>query len=206
LTRFGLNEVYVSSSNRAQLTAVPTCKELGISPTILEWCHEDIAYRELAVMGDDGHRHWLFQDPEACRLLVSPEIKNLGHEWYRHKAFANGTFQQGMERIQRETDAFIESLGYRHCIEEGYYKAIRPSERRVALFAHKGIGLAFLSCLLDIPYPIVCTRLDFGHTGVTAIEFREHNGIAIPKILQLSNDSHLYHAGLSTDYQNRIFI
>ena len=42
----------------------------------------------------------------------------------------------------------------------------------------------------------------FGYTGVTAIWFRQTGDFVYPKILQLSNDSHLYHAGMSTDYQN----
>lgn len=206
LCRFGLNEIYVSSSNRAQMTAAPTCKELDITPTVLDWCKESYAFREFSVPDGDDRHHWVFQDAEYCRLMVSPEIRKLGDEWYRHEAFANGRFEQGIRRVQKETDAFMAQLGYRHCKEGGYYEAERPHERRVALFAHQGIGLAFLSCLLDIPYPAVCTHFDMGHTGVTVIEFREENGISIPRVLQLSNDSHLYRSGMPTDYQNRIFL
>ena len=130
----------------------------------------------------------------------------MDREWYRHAAFANGNFKAGIERIQKETDAFMAQLGYRHRSEDFCYDAENPSERRVALFAHQGFGMAFLSCLLDLPYPSVCTHFDMGHTGVTVIEFQNRNGIAIPKVLQLSNDSHLYRAGMPTDYQNRIFI
>lgn len=36
------------------------------------------------------------------------------------------------------------------------------------------------------------------HTGVTIIEFKEQNGYAIPKVLTLSSDSHLYREGLPT--------
>ena len=206
LTRFGLNEIYVSSSNRAIQTAEPTCRELGIEPTVLDWCKEHYAFREFSVLGQKDHYHWVFQDEDYCRLMASPEIRKLDQDWYRHEAFADGGFQKGLERIQKETDAFIAQLGYRHCIEKGYYEAENPSERRIALFAHQGFGMAFLSCLLDIPYPSVCTHFDMGHSGVTIIEFREENGIAIPKVLQLSNDSHLYRAGLPTDYHNRIFL
>jgi hypothetical protein len=51
---------------------------------------------------------------------------------------------------------------------------------------------------------MICSHFDMGHTGMTVIEFSDLNGISIPKVLQLSNDSHLYREGLPTDYQNRI--
>ena len=42
-----------------------------------------------------------------------------------------------------------------------------------------------------------------GHTGVTVIRIYGNEGEkCIPKILQLSNDSHLYKEGVSTKYQN----
>ena len=206
MTRFGLDEIYVSPSKRALQTAEPTCQKLGMTPTVLEWCKEHYAYRDFSVRDKDGHTHWVFQDDDYCRLMVSPEIRKLDREWYRHEAFSVNNFEKGYERIQQETYNFMEQLGYRHRAEDFCYDPINPNERRIALFAHQGFGLAFLSCLLDVPYPMMCTHFDMGHTGVTAIEFKEAQGIVIPKVLQLSNDSHLYHAGLSTDYQNRILI
>ena len=75
---------------------------------------------------------------------------------------------------------------------------------RIAFFAHQGIGLAFLSHVLDIPYPLFSTRFDFGHSSVTVIEFKDIGGFVFPKVLQLSNDSHLFKSGISTKYQNEI--
>ena len=57
---------------------------------------------------------------------------------------------------------------------------------------------------MDVPYPLFSTRFDMGHTGVTVIEFAQRDGFVVPRMLQMSNDSHLYHEGLSTKYQNRI--
>lgn len=39
---------------------------------------------------------------------------------------------------------------------------------------------------------------------MTAIEFKEKDGIAIPKMLALSSDSHLYHENVPTNYNNSI--
>lgn len=85
------------------------------------------------------------------------------------------------------------------------YKCENHNEKRIALFAHQGFGLVFLSTVLRIPYPIFSTHFDMSHTGVTVIEFDDNDGYCIPKILQLSNDSHLYAEGLPTKYHNSIY-
>ena len=81
------------------------------------------------------------------------------------------------------------------------FLAERPNDDRVAVFAHQGVGLIFLSALLDIPYPQMSTHFDMSHTGITVIHFKG-DGIVIPRVLQLSNDSHLFAAGLPTAYHN----
>ena len=40
------------------------------------------------------------------------------------------------------------------------------------------------------------------HSNVTTIYFSEKDQFVKPKVLQMSNDSHLFAAGISTDYQN----
>ena len=100
---------------------------------------------------------------------------------------------------------FLESLGYVHDAEQGGYRVEKNNKQRVALFAHQGFGLLFLSLLLDIPYPTFCTHFDMSHSGMTVIEFPEQeSGIVFPRVLQLSNDSHLYREGLPTKYNNRL--
>jgi probable phosphoglycerate mutase len=79
------------------------------------------------------------------------------------------------------------------------------SNKRIALFAHQGFGLAFLSALLDIPYPMLSTHFDICHTGMTVIEFADNGGFSVPKVLTLSSDSHLYREGLPTKYNNSFY-
>ena len=77
----------------------------------------------------------------------------------------------------------------------------------MALFAHQGFGLAFLSYILDIPYPTFTTTFDLSHSSVTVVDFgRESHKIIYPKVLQLANDSHLYKEGLLTGYNNGLRI
>ena len=81
---------------------------------------------------------------------------------------------------------------------------MRENGERVALFAHQGFGLAFLSCVLGIPYPVFATHFDIGHSAMTVIDFSSDDGIVVPRVLQLSNDSHIFAAGMKTAYNNKI--
>lgn len=204
LARHGLDRIYASSSNRAILTAKPTCELLKKEMTILDWCNEEHAWRDLSVT-INGTANWCFQHREIRDIMVSNEVRVLGREWYRHPAFAGTSHEAGMTRIQRECDAFLLSLGYRHDLEKNGYYMEQPNHERVAIFAHHGFGEAFLSCLLDIPYPEMSIRTDIGHTGMTVINFPNHDGLIIPRMLQFSNDSHIYAEGLPTKYHNVLY-
>lgn len=202
----GIDRIYASSSNRAILTAKPTAEMLKKEITILDWCNEGHAWRDLTVIREDGVQTWGFHHDPVRELFVSEEIRVLGKKWYDHPYFAGTRFKEGYLRIQRETDAFLKSLGYRHEQEKNAYIAETPNDDRIALFAHQGFGLAFLSCLLDIPYPEFSTHFDMGHSGISAIEFENRDGLIIPTLLQLSNDSHIFAERLPLKYQNRIYL
>ena len=193
------DRVFASSSHRAVLTAQPTATALCKEIEILDWCNESYAYREFSIRCEDGRRRWCFSDSRMIRQMISPEIRHLNNEWYEHPDFVQTNFKEGIQRIRHESDALLSGLGYRHVCEEGYYIAERPNDDRIALFAHQGFGMAFLSCLLDIPYPQFCTHFDMGYTGVTAILFNGDD-IVVPKVLQLSNDSHIFASGFETNY------
>ena len=105
-----------------------------------------------------------------------------------------------MERVNRETDAFMEKLGYKHDRENGIYIPVSPTDERVALFAHAGFGHVFMSSLLDIPYPAIANNFQMGLTGVTAVIFKETFGFCIPSVHMYSGDGHLYKEGLPTSF------
>ena len=109
-----------------------------------------------------------------------------------------------MERVYNDVDKLLLSHGYEHIRGTGRYKAIRPNDDRIAIFAHEGIGTAFLSCLLDIPYPLFASHFGLSHSGMTVIEFKTQDFVSIPRMLTLSSDSHLYREGVDTNYNNPI--
>ena len=197
----GLDEIYSSTSNRAFLTAKATCDVLGKQPILLDWAREDLAWQDLTVDREEGGKTWIFAHKKYLELFRSKEFSELGEKWVDSPEIAQTSVKKGVERIDRETDEFFLKLGFKHDREKGGYEVLEPNEKRVALFAHQGFGLAFLSSLLDIPYPTFSARFDMGHSGVTALFFDPKAKIAYPKILQLSNDSHLYKEGILQKYQ-----
>ena len=205
LSVYGLDEIYASTSNRAILTAKPTAEILKKEIKLLDFANEGHTWGELTYKDECG-RHWLFHLRRIVELFNTKEIRDLGDEWYTHPEFEGHDFKKGIDRIYREGDAFFKELGYEHIPHTGQYKVINSNQKRIALFAHQGFGIAFLSCLLDIPYPMFSTHFDMTHSGVTVINFHEENGIAIPVVYTLSNDSHIYKEGLPTAYNNGIRI
>ena len=202
LAVYGLDEIYASSSIRAQMTAQPTCDLLGKEMKILDWAHEARTWEHAALPKEDGSYTWSFYMPEMVEQYNDPSMLALGREWYKHPCLANTKMKDGMQWLDKEVDTLLASLGYEHDREKGCYHIKEKNEKRIALFAHQGFGLAFLSSLLDIPYPLFCTRFDISHSGVTVIHFPNDREVVYPKILQLSNDSHLYKEDILTGYHN----
>lgn len=205
LARYGIDKIYASSSNRAILTAKPTCNILGKEATILDWCNEGYVWNELTDINDEGNRSWCFAIQKYIEAFSCSEVKALGENWHTHPAFEGTSFGEGINRIKRETYAFLKELGFEYDSQKGMYKSSCQGNKRVALFAHQGFGLAFLSAVSLIPYPSFSTCFDMTHTGVTVIDFPETDGYVLPRILTLSNDSHIYNEGLPTKYNNLIY-
>ncbi len=205
LVKSKINKIYSSTSNRSVLTAKPTCNLLNIEPTLLDWCNEKYSYEEFTGYNSENKRYFLMDCDNYRKLFVSKRIRDLQFNWYEDESFADMKCKSGMERILTKTEDFLEELGYKHNRENCTYTAVNPNDDRVALFAHAGFGSVFLSCLLDIPYPIFATRFGMGHSNITVVEFRERN-IVVPRVLTFSNDSHLYKEELPTKWCNKIEI
>ena len=150
LAMHGVHKIYASTSNRAMMTAEPTCEILKMDKTLVDFANEHYAWQQLTVNQKDGGCKWAFDDKETKKLFTDPEVLGLGHNWYDHPAFANTKFKEGIERIQNASDEFFKALGYEHIKGTGVYKVVEPNAARVAMFAHQGFGLAFLSCILEV--------------------------------------------------------
>ena len=206
VARHGLDKIYVSTSTRAMETAQPTCEILKMEAEELDWTNEKYAWDDFSVEEKDGYKQWMFLLPKYRELLNNEEIRSLGDNWYDHPDFKDTNFKNGLCRIKDEADKFLETLGYKHDRKRHLYISEKPNDKRIALFAHQGFGVLFLSSILDVCMPQFVTHFDICHSSVTVIEFRDMGGITVPTVLTLGNDSHIYAEGLPTKYNNRIFI
>lgn len=214
LAAHGLDRIYTSGSERAIATARPTAQILKKEIVPLDWCTESYTHRAMTVVDGDGRKKWFFNDPETVRLFGTPQIRRLGMKWTEHDRYRGTLTEEHVAATADKIDVFFAELGYEHDRENCIWRAVRPNDERVALFAHQGFGLLFLSLVLDIPYPMLAVRADMGHSGMTVIEFGDTHGVggngsadgySVPRMLQLSNDSHIWEDSLPVKYQNRLF-
>ena len=189
-----IDKVYSSSSGRAVLTAKPFCEKAGLEPVLLEWAVEETAWQEFCVFDENGnYGKWLWDDSQSMLHFNKSKLR-CNEKWYKDKKFvAVRDYSAAVNRINTHTDELLKELGFLHDRKKRIYKNIGQKYERVAFFAHGGFGMSFLSSLLDIPYPLMCLHFQpVGHTGVTAIWFDEREKEVVPRILEYSNDSHLF--------------
>ena len=202
----GLDRIFSSPNGRARETAQPTCELLGIDAVIEPWTSEDYAWPGLIFQRADGSSSWVFQQQNT--VLREGNLW-MTDRWDESECICGGgrmpagdaSARQTYERIQRDSDAFLERLGYRH---EGHrYRILTPSDERIAVFCHQGFGTTWLSQLLDIPPLLFWSSFDITHSGITILHFQNYSdGWTAPKCLCLSDTSHLYEAGLPLQFNN----
>lgn len=201
LAKYGIDEIYSSTSNRAQLTAKPTSELLKKEIKLLDFCNEQYTWDEFTVDEDDLV-DWFFKKTRFKKILTSDDVVNRTYNWYENDDLKVYNFDRGIDRVDKEIDKFLLESGYEHDRVKHLYNAVAPNDKRIAIFAHQGFCVSFLSSLLDIPYPFIAAHFDVCNTGMTVIEFRTEKGISVPKVLTLSNDSHIYRDGLLTNYDS----
>ena len=79
----------------------------------------------------------------------------------------------------------------------GRYKINESSEDQIAVFAHAGLGICWLSHLLEIPLHVMWSSFWLAPSSVTTILFEERSpNWAVPRCIGLSDVSHLHKHGL----------
>ncbi len=199
----GLDKVYSSPMLRARLTAQPTCELLGIKPEILDWTSENLASNDFGFHDPENNNLWCWSFGIDATRYRTDEVLALGDKWYEAFPFCLSNAKEGYARIMRESDAFLESLGYRR--NGHHYDILNPNDDRVAVFCHYGFGMTWLSHLLGINPVLFWSSFDINHSGVTAVEFANNpSGKTVPKVLTFSEVAHLYADRLPFKFTGRI--
>ncbi len=198
LALHGLERVYVSSSDRARQTAAPTCDLLNLQPIVLDWCHENHAAHYF--MSD--HR-WFCDHPLYGKEALNPDYACA--DWYKFPVFEGQKFGEGVAFYKEHTFSFLKELGFDYDEKQNCYHVKKPVFKQVALFAHYGFSMSFLSTVLNIPYTVFSTRFTMPHTGVTILYFSDYKETVFPKVLAFSDTGHLYADRLPLKYNNSFY-
>lgn len=196
----GINEIYSSPMGRAQQTAAPACRLLGLPCNIEPWAHE---------VEEERLSNEPYGKPTSVSLIQNTYfLENGGIDLPYDRSFeALGFRSSGMKEAQARIIAggrdFLERLGYKE--ENGVYRILRQNNDKVALFCHSVMARAWIAHLLHIPIHLTWSGFHYTHTGVTVIEFRNwENGITAPVCLCMNDMSHLYKDGPDMIYDRRI--
>lgn len=202
LAAAGIDKVYSSSMGRAMQTAAPLCRLLNLECVPQDWARE--IGKEMRTSFLDGKERTLGEIPPE--YFWEDGNENLpAKDFMQSIPFRETAMDKKLAQIASDAYAFLETLGYKK--EGDNYKILRNNEEKVALFCHAGFARALCSVLLRIPPNVMWGSFNYGHTGVTILEFRNTDtGITAPRCLCYSDMSHLYAAGIEIRYNNRIEI
>lgn len=189
LSEIGLDEIYASPRGRARLTASYTAQQLNLPVTIEPWTSEldglKIPEYAQTVWDIDG------------AVLRGPEVVNNLNDWASVHPLDLPRIGIHLQNIIRGSDDFLTRQGF---IREGHttYRVEQDNRKRIAIFAHLGFGLTWLSHLLAIPLPLMWAGFFLHPSSVTTILMDERrSGAATPRVLSMGDISHLARAGLS---------
>ncbi len=174
-----IDDIYVSPLGRAQETCSYTSDRKGQSATTLDWL------RERAIKRGDVYL-W-----EATGKLLLPDGKAIQTD----AGFdLTECMPEGVEQYARVSDGFdtlLATYGYRRDGE--LYRVESGSDKRIALFCHKGVILTLLAKLLHWPLPMIFASLHIDPTGVTRLIMVDDDGVANFKTDTINDLSHLPH-------------
>ena len=181
----GIEEIFSSPLGRALETAQHFSDASGIKKIeILDFMRE-IRFGPEDDLYNESYNPWL------CAVNLIHEGKDLQTpDWRDYPAFINNTAVTDVDNILANADKWLETLGYKR---EGLYYRYTGEEgkdRTVVLFSHGGSSTAFLSRVLNIPFPHMCVLLGhLRHTAITTLKFdTKPDRLSMP-IVELASDS-----------------
>ena len=182
-----IDEIFSSPQGRALQTAEYFSKASGIKPIqILDFIRE-IRYGCEGELYDPKWNPWSGADELVWsgQNLQSPN-------WREYPVFKNNFATVDADKIGEETDKWLATQGYER--EGFYYRCIRPDDKQktLAIFNHGGASAAFMSRVLNQPFPYMCALLHFQHTAISILQFDKTPGkLTIPTIELLNDARHL---------------
>ena len=181
----GITSIYSSPLGRARDTARYTAEALGLEVVEQAW----MAELDLRTQSDNKECVWDVPGHSIRNRDYLADTRNLGNI----PDLPVRRIEETLGEIRSCSDEFLRSLGYHR--KDGCYEVAGSSDRQIAVFAHGGFGLAWLSVLLEIPAPLMWSGFFLHTSSVTQILFDERsNAMATPRCIMLSALPHLFAA------------
>ncbi|MGG6314151.1 histidine phosphatase family protein [Paenibacillus macerans] len=198
LAKEKMNRIYCSPVKRAQHTMAYTRDLTGLQvetqswlAEIQDWSAKDASGREITAWNVGGD------------IIRGRKPLPTHEEWHAAEPFRSPNIRRGFEEIRAASDRFLEAAGF--CREDGRYRIVRPSDEKLAVFCHMGLGMAWIAHLLELPLPLVWSGVWLPPSSVTTILMDARNEEwAVPRCLGMGDVSHLYEAGLPVSRQGII--
>lgn len=197
----GIDEVYASPMGRAKETAEPTCRALGLPMQIEDFMSEQFAWDHFKGYNGEDRPYWTFH--MRYKYLWDDSFYTAKEVYGREVYFDDDMARKGLALLKEYSDGLLARLGYEKTGEGNGYRAVAPSEKKVAVFCHQGFGLHWMAYLLNFPLHVFVSAFDISHSGFCIIRLSAKEGeIAYPQCLSVSDLSHLYKEELPLLYQN----
>ena len=188
--RLRLTHLYSSPLGRAKATCAPCAECLGLPVEELPWIRELTGiYYEVEGIGKCAP----FALPGEVLYNETPTPRY--DCWEQQKYFDDPRLLPLVCAMEQGSDALLARHGY---VREGArYRVIAPSEDRIAIFCHQGIGTTWLSSLLHLPYQAGWAGMWQACTAISEIILEQRSQRwAVPRLLQMGATPHLVLAGL----------
>lgn len=190
LGKHGVDRLFCSPLGRARETASHIARNCGLEPIVLPWTAE-MGGLQVDASRWTNSQAWDIHG-EDIRVLAPCRGQAT---WTQVEPFCDTSAHAEFVRVQKASDAWLESLGYLR--EDGRYRIIAGHREVVCLACHGGFGLTWLAHLLELPVPMVWAGFFLPCSSVTTILFDERSPTwAVPRVIGLGDIAHLYQAGL----------
>lgn len=171
--------IFSSIAGRASETAEHLANKQNKELIKLPWALEDNAAKYFAMYDEETKQNnWYFWIKKCVEeMLKSSEDK----EWYKRPIFAKNHIKTGLDFYIKEVGDWLKSLGIYHDHKTKTFHKIEGMNvpNNVALFAHGGMAMAFLSNILDMNYPYFATHFNcLDVCGVVIINIDLENHVA----------------------------
>ncbi len=190
----GIEQIFSSPFGRAQETALHTAKLLSQEVITAEFMHE------IRWGSSDGEPVYADGHPwDTSLYAISLGNSLMDESWTKQPPFCNNIVFDEVERVAKQSDEWMESLGYKR--EGANYRVTGDNTNRtIALFSHGGSSSALLSHLLNLPFFYLCRAVCPDFTAITVLSLSDEKNTLTAPMIELANDSrHIKSAGVSYD-------